>query len=119
MCGGVLEGPWSARWTQITLSGHWLGPGNTNIPLYRPGTGTGWVLPLPTQYPVPPAAGAVPGLPRGTVPTGHAHMTVLDHPKEILGVNNAHYRLRTATGCRTPHLTQVPPSPWAGFWDLL
>ena len=23
-------------------------------------------------------------------PLGHAHMTSLDHPKEILGVNNAH-----------------------------
>ena len=66
----------------------WLGPGNTNI---GPGRVLGGYYPSPHPVPVyrtpptpRPARVALP-TPVPVGPLGHAHMTVLERPKEILG----------------------------------
>ena len=42
-------------------------------------------------------------------------MTVLDHAKEILGVDNAQYVQVCIARSRTHHLTLATPPPWAGL----
>ena len=97
MCGGPRLGPgvpWVDADSACTGTGWALA-----IPMYG-GTVLGGYYPLPTQYLYTALPGAVPGLPRGTRPQEHAHMTGLDPSKEILGVDNAQYRLGIA---RLPH----------------
>ena len=92
----ALAGAWSAGRAQKRGLRQWLGPGNTNKRV----SGTSWVVHRYTTLPVLPSH-AHPGYThpatrarachRCLVPgaLGHAHMTSLMRPKEILGVEYA------------------------------
>ena len=77
--------PWARQ-----LVGPWQYQCRGQLGSTRYTTLPGTHLAAPPRVLPTPSAGAVPGLPRGVVPVGHAHMVVLGRSKEILGVNNAH-----------------------------
>ena len=87
------------RWVGYT--GYWEGGSTRYSTRYS-------TLPVPPPY---PSVVQCRMSRLAVVPLGHAHMTSLDSPKEILGVDNAQYPARYRSTSRTPHLTHAPRSP--------
>ena len=89
VCGGPGLGAGVPGWAQNRTVWHRLGPGNTNVDRWVVG-GVYWVgTTLPPHPPVQPVDSSRPArhpMHRRVRYQGHAHMTVLGRPKEILGV---------------------------------
>ena len=114
---GPGEGPGVPAGTRWCPVYQWLGPGNTNVRMggyytgYYPPTHPGYTPPTNPWYRTARTA-----CPRrhGAVPWEHAHMTVSEAPKEILGVEYAQVHtgtVRARTGCVCTAATSRPCSP--------
>ena len=94
-----LVGPWQYQSAAGWAPGGWRG---STHPVYPPSQARRYTRPAVLHR----------GLPRATGTWGHAHMAVLDRPKEILGVE---YAQCTTGTVRLPHAVAVSalPPPYA------
>ena len=117
MCGGAQQGPGVPWWTQKR------GPGSgwaLAIPILGSWEGAGWVLPLPSQYPVyPPLVPTRPARVALPVPGTRGPLGTCTYDRFQEAIGDPRGRIRTGyaqASLNQPHASpnaRLPSLPWS------